>query len=391
MSGRPLHAVVLPTGPALYDHLRAALGGGPAIMPIDPGLPPPARDQLIESMRPAAVVTAAGEHARNDGLPVAGDVAVVMATSGSTGAPKGVELTGAALQHSARATLDRVGARPGDRWLCCLPTAHVGGLQVLVRSLLTGTDPVMLERFAVPAVAAAVASGAVEHLALVPTTLHRLLDAGVDLSRLRSVLVGGAALSADLLARARPAGVPVVATYGMTETAGGCCYDGLALDGVEVRLDGSGRIHFAGPLLARGYRLRPDLTAGSFVDGWLVTPDVGQLEADGRLTVLGRADDVIVSGGVKVAAGAIADLLATHAAVAEASVLARPDPEWGQRVVAVVVPADPTAPPTLAELRAHVSATRTAAAAPAELVLTDALPVLPSGKIDRLALKGLLG
>ncbi|MDP9240028.1 MAG: AMP-binding protein, partial [Actinomycetota bacterium] len=198
-----------------------------------------------------------------------------------------------------------------------------------------------------------------------------------------------AALSPDLLDRAQAAGVRPISTYGMTETAGGCVYDGRALDGATVEVDERGRIKIAGPLLARGYRLRPDLTAESFVDGWLITPDLGRIGTDGRLQVLGRADDVIVTGGVNVAAAEVAALLATHPAVGQASVIARPDAEWGQRVVAIVVPTDPAAPPTLAQLRAHVAASAAVAAAPRELVLADALPVLPSGKIDRLALQSL--
>ncbi len=387
MAGRPLHAAVLPTGPELLSLVRAALDGGPAILPIDPGLPAAARNRLIGTLCPAAVVTGAGRYDLTEGVPVDADVAVVIATSGSTGEPKGVELTAAALLYSAGAALDRVGARPGDRWLCCLPTSHVGGLQVLVRSVVAGTEPVLVERFSVAAVAAVVEAGSAEHTALVPTTLRRFLDAGVDLARFRSVLVGGAALSRDLLDRAAGAGVRVISTYGMTETAGGCVYAGRPLDGVDVSVGDDGRIRITGPLLARGYRLRPDLTAESFVAGWLVTPDVGLLGTDGRLEVLGRADDVIVSGGVNVAAGAVADLLATHPAVGHVSVIGRPDAEWGQRVVAIVVPHDPAAPPTLAQLRAHVTAAATPAAAPRELVLVAALPVLPSGKIDRRALQ----
>ncbi len=391
MSGRPLHALLLPTGADLFAALQAALDGGPAIAPIDAALPPPARDRLLAALRPTHAVTPAGRAAVEGGLPADDEVAVVLTTSGSTGEPKGVELTAEALRASAQAGLDRIGARPGDRWLCCLPTSHVGGLQVLVRSLLAASKPVLVERFTVDAVTEA----DVEHTALVPTTLRRVLAAGpiarAALSRFRSVLVGGAALPAELLDVPRAAGIRLITTYGTTETAGGCCYDGRPLDGVEVSIDGTGRICLRGPMLARGYRLRPDLTAESFVDGWLVTPDVGRLTADGRLEVLGRADDVIVTGGVNVAAGQIADLLAGHPAVAQASVIGRPDDEWGQRVVAVVVPRAPAAPPTLAQLRAHVSARATAADAPRQLVLLDALPVLPSGKVDRLALQGLGG
>ncbi|MDQ6873978.1 MAG: AMP-binding protein [Actinomycetota bacterium] len=385
MVGRPLHAAVLPAGPQLIELLSAALDGGPALLPVEPRMPAPARERLLVAMRPATVISTAGAERRDGSVPVADEVAVVVATSGSSGRPKGVELSAGALRHSAAATLRRVGARPGDRWLCCLPTSHVGGLQVLVRSLLAGTDPVLVERFAPEAVAAA----GVEHVAVVPTMLIRLLDAGVDLSRFRTLLVGGGRLTPELRARAVAAGGTVIGTYGLTETAGGCVYDGLPLDGVHVDLDPDGRIVLAGDVLARGYRLQPDATSESFVDGRLITHDVGRWGPDGRLEVLGRVDDVVVTGGVNVAAGEVADLLSTHPGVAQVAVTGRPDDEWGQRVVAVVVPRDRAAPPTLTELRRHVLATAPAALAPREVQIVAELPVLPSGKVDRLALRAL--
>ncbi len=386
MSARPLHAAVLPTGPALLELLRLALDGGPALLPIDPALPAPALQRLLTAMRPEALVLPKGLRQLDDGLPVEDDIAVVIATSGSTGEPKGVHLTAAALRHSASAALQRVGAQPADRWLCCLPTSHIGGVGVLVRSLVAGTHPVLIDRFSVEAFAQASTGAKARYTAVVPTMLHRLLDAGVDLTGYRSILVGGAALSADLLTRVRSAGARVITTYGMSETAGGCMYDGLPLDGVTAEVRRDGRIRIAGAVLAHSYRLRPDLTAEAFVDGWLITPDLGRFTHDGRLQVLGRADDVIITGGVNVAAAAVSDLIATHPGVAQVAVLGRPDSQWGQRVVAVVVPRDPAAPPTLAQLRAHVTAEAAPALAPRDLILLDAMPVLPSGKIDRRAL-----
>lgn len=383
MVGRPLHAAVLPAGRQLVELVRAALDGGPALLPVDPRMPAPARERLLDALRPAAVISAAGVERAAGGVPVADGVAVVVATSGSSGSPKGVELTAGALRHSAAATLRRIDARPGDRWLCCLPTSHVGGLQVLVRSLLAGTDPVLVERFSPEAVAATSA----EHVALVPTMLVRLLDADTDLSRFRTLLVGGGPLTARLRARVVATGGRVITTYGLSETAGGCVYDGVPLDGVEVELDPDGRIVLGGGVLASGYRLQPDATAESFVDGRLITHDVGRWGPDGRLEVLGRMDDVVLTGGVNVAAGEVADLLSTHPGVAQVAVTGRPDGEWGQRVVAVVVPRDRADPPTLPELRRHVLATAPAAFAPRELQIVDELPALPSGKVDRLALR----
>ena len=389
-TSRPLHALLLPTGPALVDALRAALAGGPAVLPIDPATPRPQLDRLIAALRPAALVTADGVRPCADAVPVADDVSLVIATSGSTGEPKGVELTTTALRHSAAATLERLDAGPADRWLCCLPTSHIAGLQVLVRSLLAGTDPLLHPRFDVTAFADADA----EFVSVVPTMLRRLLDAAVDLAGWRTILLGGATIPGALLDRARAAGATVVTTYGMSETCGGCVYDGVPLTGVGVGLRGDGRVVLSGPMLAERYRLRPDLTAEAFTaeaGRALVTRDIGRWTRDGRLEVLGRADDVIVTGGVNVAAAQVADVLAGHPAVADVAVLGAPDDEWGERVVAVVVPRDATAPPTLDELRAHVRARAPREYAPRQIVLADAIPLLGSGKPDRAALRALAG
>jgi O-succinylbenzoic acid--CoA ligase len=173
----------------------------------------------------------------------------------------------------------------------------------------------------------------------------------------------------------------------MTETCGGCVYDGMPLDGVRVDTDDSGLIRIAGPVLFSGYRRQPELTAAVVRDGWFRTADLGSVGPSGRLTVRGRADDVINTGGEKVVAGEVAAVLETCGAVHQAAVVGRPDPEWGERVTAVVVPADPAAPPDLRMLREHVRRTLPPSAAPRELVLVDALPLLPSGKPDLRALR----
>jgi O-succinylbenzoic acid--CoA ligase len=219
-------------------------------------------------------------------------------------------------------------------------------------------------------------------VSLVPTQLHRLLEAGVDLARFRVVLLGGAAAPAGLLDRARQAGINVVTTYGMSETSGGCVYDGRPLDGVEVSLDDDGRISLRGPMVMTGYRCRPDLTEQALADGWFRTDDIGRWDGN-RLVVVGRVDDVIVSGGENVPAGLVAEIIARHPAVADVAVTGVADPDWGERVVAVVQPAGP--PPSLDEIRGWVRDRAPAAYAPAQLVLVAALPLLPSGKLDRLA------
>ncbi|WP_308123636.1 o-succinylbenzoate--CoA ligase [Modestobacter marinus] len=307
---------------------------------------------------------------------------LVVVTSGSTGGAKGVLLSAGALRASATATEHRLGG-PGS-WLLMLPPSAVGGLQVLVRSALADREPTVLERG--EPLAAAVGrlpAGDRRYTSMVPTQLRRLLATDPEaLASFDAVLVGGAATDAPLLDAARAAGVRVRTTYGMSETAGGCVYDGRPLDGVTVRVDEG--VELSGPVLAHGYRLDPAATAGAFVDGWFRTRDAGGLAPDGTLTVHGRLDDVVVSGGVNVSPQAVEAALRAHPAVADAVVAGLPDPEWGQRVVAVVVPA-PGADPQLAELRPWVAGRLGAPAAPRELHRVDAVPTLHTGKPDRRA------
>jgi o-succinylbenzoate---CoA ligase len=221
----------------------------------------------------------------------------------------------------------------------------------------------------------------------VPTQLVRLLDAGVDLRRFRVILLGGAPAPAALLDRAYAAGGRVVTTYGMSETCGGCVYDGRPLPGVQVATEpGEGRIRISGAVLMSGYRLQPDRTDAVLSDGWLVTEDVGSFD-DGRLVVHGRADDVVVTGGENVATDAVAEMLSGHPDVEDVAVAGVPDDEWGERVVAVVVAGDRT--PTLDELRRWVTERAGASAAPRALVLVPRIPRLTSGKPDRLAVRAL--
>jgi o-succinylbenzoate---CoA ligase len=397
VTARPLHAVLLPPASGtgrLMDLLAAALdGSGPAILPVDPGLPPARLAGLLDALAPATIETTQGTQRMLD-RPSPGPAtellpgtAVVIATSGSTGEPKGVELSAAALLHSARASLDRIGARGGDTWLACLPPSHIAGLQVLIRSLLAGAAPVVRERLD----GAAVAAGC-QFVSLVPTQLRRLMDgpdARAALSGFRRILLGGAAVPRGLLESAQAAGGNVTTTYGMTETCGGCVYDDVPLDGVSVEVGAGGRIQIAGPVLFSGYRGRPDLT-GQAMDGrWFVTSDVGELGESGRLTVMGRADGMINTGGEKVAADEVAAALEACPGVREAAVVGQPDAEWGEVVTAIVVPADPASPPVLAALRAQLRGRLPDFARPRALVLVAALPLLPSGKPDLQALRAL--
>jgi O-succinylbenzoic acid--CoA ligase len=342
-------------------------------MPVDAGLPATQLDALLRTFGPDEIEDAGGvTTVRSSTRGLTGDPAVVICTSGSTGGPKGVRLSARALLHLARASMARIGARPGERWLCCLPVTHVAGLQVLIRSLVSGTDPVVASR----ADPQTLAASGCDHVSLVPTQLQRL---GSDISTLntfKSVLLGGAAAPDGLVGRARAAGVPVVATYGMTETCGGCVYDGLPLDGVRVAVRDDGRIWIAGPVLFDGY------WDGPAAQEWFCTGDVGGMDESGRLVVRGRADDVINTGGHKVVPGEVAAVLQACPGVRDVAVVGQTDPEWGERVVAVVVPADPRDPPTLNMLRMHASERLPRYAAPSRVVLMDAVPVLPSGKHD---------
>ena len=407
---RSLHAVLVErTSPRLVELFAAALdGSGPAILPLDGSLPRARLDELITAFAPDTVEDTEGVTRARSGrrTGVGESTAVIIGTSGSTGAPKGVELSASALLHSARASLARVDARPGQRWLCCLPVTHIAGVQVLVRSLVSGTEPVLATR----ADAETVASSGCAHVSLVPVQLQRLLadqsrqsDISIPLAGFASVLLGGAAAPQSLLDEARAAGVPVVTTYGMTETCGGCVYDGWPLDGVMVRVGSggtdpsvsggtggaalaSGRIWIRGPVLFSRYR---GGVAGTEVvhDGWFRTGDLGQVDASGRLTVRGRTDDVINTGGHKVVPGEVAAVLGTCPGVLDVAVVGQPDAEWGERVIAVVVPADRADPPTLELLRLHVRQRLPRYASPSRVVIVDAVPMLQSGKHDIARLK----
>ncbi|HTT50183.1 MAG TPA: AMP-binding protein [Streptosporangiaceae bacterium] len=395
MTSRPLHAVLLPAAAQagrLLEVLAAALDGtGPAVLPVDPRLPPGRVAALLRALGPGTLETPDGTErlAPGPAPALAPGTAVVIATSGSTGEPKGAELSAAALRHSAGASLGRLGARPGERWLSCLPPSHISGLQVFVRSLLAGTEPVTVPRLGQ---AAAVAGAGCQYVSLVPTQVRHLLDepgGPAALALFRGILLGGAAVPGGLLARARAAGARVVTTYGMTETCGGCVYDGWPLDGVSVRAGPDGRIQLAGPVLFSGYRGRPDLTAAAMDGPWFVTSDLGRLDGSGRLAVRGRADGMINTGGEKVAADDVVAVLAGCPGVRDVAVTGRPDAEWGELVTAVVVPADPADPPALARLRAAARGKLPDFAAPRALVLVPAIPLLRSGKPDLQALRRL--
>ncbi len=309
---------------------------------------------------------------------------LVVETSGSTGAPKRVVLSRSAMRASADATHTRLGG--AGQWLLTVPPVYVAGLQVLFRSVRAGVDPEPLGDRPVAA-ALGTMTGPRRYLSLVPTQLVRMLADPAEtaaLARFHAVLVGGGPLLPRIRRQAEDAGVPVVQTYGMSETCGGCVYDGLPLDGVAAKVDGDGEVWLAGPVLFDGYLDDPARTSAVLVDGWLRTDDQGALDNDGRLRILGRTDDVVVSGGVKVPAAAVQQMLLEHPSVTGAAVVGLPDPEWGERVVAVV--STEAAAPTLDELRDLVSPRWWA---PRAVVVVPALPVLSHGKLDRVAVRRL--
>jgi O-succinylbenzoic acid--CoA ligase len=371
---RRLVALDLAGGTSFVTALRRAFDAGDAVLPVDQRLPAPAKARLFEALRPTAVVTAGlDESELADSCPVEAGDAVVVATSGTTGKPRGVVLTHAAVAASALAASNRLAVDPQrDKWLCCLPLAHVAGLAVVTRALVTDTPLEVQPGFDVAEVTAAAARGATI-VSLVPTTCVRLGDAT---ALFRTIVLGG-----DAMPRARPRNA--VATYGMTETGSGVVYDGWPLDGVEIRIDPGGEIAVRGPMLLRTYRLDED---PKDADGWLRTGDAGQLSPAGKVEVFGRMDDVIRTGGEFVWPVAVEAVLRTHPGVAEVVILGAPDPEWGQRVVAVVEPRE-AAPPELADLRELVRGVLGPVPAPQELIVVDEIPRTANGKVRRDVLK----
>ncbi len=343
-----LVAIDLPGGPEFVDELLRVWDAGDAAFPVDQRLPDVAKRELCDVMRVGHEIES-------------GD-ALVVATSGSTGAPKGVVLTHEAVAASAHATSERLGVQPEDHWLACLPLSHVGGLSVVTRALHTGAKLTVLPGFETEAVEQVRAS----LVSLVATALAR-----IDASRFRTIVLGGSR---------PPDGRPAncVTTYGMTETGSGVVYDGVPLDGVEVDITDDGEIRLRAPMLLRCYR---DGSSPVDVDGWFSTGDLGVFLSDGRLHVAGRRGDLIITGGENVWPEAVEAALANHPAVAEVLVRGVDDPEWGQLVEAVVVPAG--VPPTLASIRAHVKEHHPAYMAPKRLTLVESLPRTSLGKLRR--------
>jgi O-succinylbenzoic acid--CoA ligase len=368
----PLRVVSLARSAAAAA-ITAAWDHGEAVAVLDPAAPPALTDDLVAVVDPAAGVEP--------------DVAAVVVTSGTTGTPKAVELTTdgrAAIGHGFAAAL---GTEPDDRWLVCLPLHHVAGLAILARARVSGASVVVDDGFDVARVATAARDDGVSLVSLVPTMLHRLLDAGAPLHELRRIVVGGAPMAPALRSRAERAGANVVDAYGLSETWGGVAIDGIAIPGMEVGLADDGEILVRGPAVMRRYRGLPDATAAAFTpDGAFRTGDVGVLE-DGRIRVVDRARDLVISGGVNVSPTAVESVLSEHPDLVDVCVVGAPDDEWGERVVAFVVVRDGSVEPPLAALRDFAGARLSKPQLPREVVVVDAIPRTPGGKARRRELR----
>jgi len=282
---------------------------------------------------------------------------------------------------------DGLDATPADRWLACLPLHHVAALAIIGRAWVTGVPWTAHDGFDLDAVARSARDEGTTIVSLVPTTLRRLLDAGAPLHEYRRVVLGGAPTPPALRARAEAVGVHLVDAYGLTETWGGFALDGVPITGAEVRLADDGEVLVRGAMVMRGYRFAPDATHRALdPDGWLHTGDVGTF-VDGRVAVVDRRKDLVISGGVNVSPTQVEAVLATHPGVGDVCVIGAVDDEWGERVVAVCVAATPGAPPTLDDLRAFARDQLPPAHLPRELRLVDSIPRSRGGKALRRALR----
>ena len=380
-AGRPV-AIALAPGPDYVSAVHGTLLAGGVAVPIDLRL---AAEERARRTPPGA----AAIDRPLDEAPLAAPAAIklerpaaIMHTSGTTSDPRPVTLTYGNWLANALGSAVALGLDREERWLCPMPLVHVGGLSILMRSAIYGTTVVLNGRFDTDAVLGALMSdqGRITLVSLVPTMLARLLDAGLRRPpTLRWALLGGGPIAPALLERARAAGVPVAPTYGMTEACSQIATHGWPLPGVEIRLGADDEI------LVRGAIVSPGALGG---DGWLHTGDEGAFDDRGRLEIIGRKADTIVTGGENVAPAEVEAVLLEHPAVADAAVHARPDPEWGEAVTATVVLAN-GAEVDPEELRAFTAARIAAYKVPKVIGFTDRLPRTGSGKLLRRELQAL--
>ena len=364
MTVNRLVALDMPASVDFANHVRNAWDSGDAVFPVDQRLPQSAKQSLIKQFKPAAVIDATGNSVDlPNSEPTTHNDALVIATSGSTGAPKGVVHTHESIRALLNMSQSRLQTDSSTHWLLCLPVSHVAGFSILARSVLMGNPISILQKFDEAEAMNAARAGAT-HVSLVPTTLQR-----IDPSVFNTILLGGAAAPPNLPAN-------VVTTYGMTETFGGIAYNGYPLDGVEVRIMNE-RIELKSPSLFRTYRGQDtELPTGD----WYETGDSGALTND-QIRVFGRKDDMIISGGENVWPHAVERVVATFPGVKQVVVGGIDDEQWGQRVVAWIVSSRDVAP-TLESIREHVKAQLPSFCAPTELRVVKEIPMKSIGKVD---------
>jgi O-succinylbenzoic acid--CoA ligase len=310
----------MPAGPEFVDYLRTAWDAGDAVFPLDQRLPDAAKHDVISSINPTVIITADGNRTPHTGRPVERGDALVVATSGSTGTPKGVVLTHDAVSASALAVHERLDVTASDRWFACLPVAHVGGLSVITRSIVTNTRLHVAERFT-PEDYNDAADDGCTLVSLVATALAR-----IDPSRFRTIVLGGSKPPDALAAN-------VMTTYGMTETGSGIVYNGRPLRDVDIKIVDE-EIYVRAPMLFRTYR---DGTCPIDNDGWFATADLGRIDADGLLHVDGRRGDLIITGGENVWPEQVERVLLADPRIHDVCVAGVPDDEWGHVVIAWIV------------------------------------------------------
>jgi len=387
-------ALTMPSGREHVVLLHALMKLGAVALPLSPRLSRAERRAILADERPALELADAGELNQTEAdLPLLGEhdldaVCSRVLTGGSSGPPRAIGLTYGNHLWSAVGSAFNIGVDPGDRWLCCLPLSHVSGLSLVKRSVIYGTALVIEDGFDLDRVAALLEAGEANLVSLVSTMLLRLLEAGVDLSGPRAILVGGGPVPEDAMGEAIGHGATVVQTYGLTEAASQVTT--LAPADAARKLGSAGRplltTHLRiddGEILVQGPTVAPGCADA---DGWLHTGDLGRIDDEGFLYVEDRIDDVILSGGENVVPAEVEQVLLRHPQVADAAVVGRDDPEWQQAVTAVVVLREDAELPT-EELRRHCASELAGYKVPKRIEIASALPRTPSGKLLRRALR----
>ena len=369
-----LVALDMPASQMFVEQVQRAWSNGDAVLPIDQRLPPAGKKLLLDAMAPSEVIDAsATSSSLPNGRPLQEGDALVIASSGSTGSPKGIIHTHSSLLAGAQASASRLQLTADDHWLVCIPVSHVGGFSVITRALHTGAALTLHPSFDATAIQEASTHG-VTHTSLVATALSR-----IDTSLFRTILLGGSSAPNNLPSN-------VITTYGMTETGGGVVYNGMPLDNVEAKIV-EGEIHLRCPMLMRAYR---DDQAIIPNDGWYSTGDMGAINDSGAISVYGRKTDMIITGGENVWPSVVENSLTSHSAVKEVVVRGAPDTAWGQRVVAYVVlndSLDASDATLLSNLREHVKQTLPAFCAPQQVIVLTQIPRTSLGKVDLQALQ----